>query len=503
MSTLFSILEMSRRSMQTHQAAIQTNQQNVSNAGNRAYHRQVPIITTTESIEYRGLSGLGRTIHLGTGSALARLDRKRDLFIETQVRYADQRLNRLEEEQKGIQQMEIIFNSLSEYNFNNTVSEFFNAWETLAQDPTDSAFRADLRTKAQAVAGDLRGFYTDLEELQPTFAEDIEIRVDRVNSLLRQLSVIHQDISSVAEPLEASNLLDLRDELVGEIAQLVDIRVLEQDNGTVMLMLDGNPLIQETEISELQVRPKRPFGGSMDTSVSVSERLLEVVLNQPGQTSEITIQSGAIAGLLRMQDEIIPTALNNLDRFAYTFARQVNRAHQAGRGLTGSNGVPFFQFNLPDADATVSYGVEESAPPETAPPARAAATIRMAPEVAGNLNLIATAIGTARGDNQNALAMVSLQDELFFEEKTLAFLDFYNTSVASLGGLSEENERRVNTTQLVRDQLEARWQSVSGVSLDEELVSMMQYQSIFEAAARMMSTIDQMTDTVINRMAPR
>ena len=103
MSTLFSILEMSRRSMQTHQAAIQTNQQNVSNAGNRAYHRQVPIISTTESIEHRGLSGLGRTIHLGTGSALARLDRKRDVFIETQIRYADQRLNQLEEEQKGIQ----------------------------------------------------------------------------------------------------------------------------------------------------------------------------------------------------------------------------------------------------------------------------------------------------------------------------------------------------------------------------------------------------------------
>jgi flagellar hook-associated protein 1 FlgK len=241
----------------------------------------------------------------------------------------------------------------------------------------------------------------------------------------------------------------------------------------------------------------------MDTSTSVSEQLVEVVLTQPGQTREITIQSGAIAGLLRMQDEVIPAALNNLDRFAYTFVRQINRVHQAGRGLTGSNGMPFFQFNLPDAEATVSYGTEESAPAETDPPARTASTIRMASEVEGNLNLIATATGTARGDNQNALAMVSLQNQLFFEEKTLNFLDFYNTSVASLGGLSEENERRVNTTQLVRDQLEARWQSISGVSLDEELVSMMQYQSIFEAAARMMSTVDQMTDTVINRMAPR
>merc|ERR1712000_123699 len=173
------------------------------------------------------------------------------------------------------------------------------AWETLAQDPTDSAFRADLRTKAQAVVGDLRGFYTDLEELQPTFAKDIEIRVDRVNSLLHQLSIIQQDISGRSEPLEASNLLDLRDELVGEIAQLVDVRVLEKDNGTVMLMIDGNPLIQETEISELQVRPKKPFGNSMDTSTSVSEQLVEVVLTQPGQTREITIQSGAIAGLLQ------------------------------------------------------------------------------------------------------------------------------------------------------------------------------------------------------------
>ena len=503
MSTLFSILEMSRRSMQTHQAAIQTNQQNVSNAGNRAYHRQVPIISTTESIEHRGLSGLGRTIHLGTGSALARLDRKRDVFIETQIRYADQRLNQLEEEQKGIQQIEIIFNSLSEDNFNSTVSDFFNAWETLAQDPTDSAFRAEVRTKAQAVAGDLRGFYADLEELQPTFAEDIKIRVDRVNSLLRQLSVIHEDISSVAEPTEAANLLDLRDELVGEIAQLVDVRVIEQDNGTVMIMLDGNPLIQETEVNELKVIPKKPLDGAMDTTTAISEQLVDVVLKQPGQTRDVTIRGGAIAGLLRMQDEIIPQTLKNLDRFAYTFVRQINSVHQSGRGLTGSNGQSLFQFNLPDANGTVSYGTDEAAPPESQPPSRVAATIKMAPEVAGNLNLIATAKGTARGENENALEMVSLQNALFFEEGTLSFTDFYNTSVASLGGLSDENERRVNTTQLVRDQLEARWQSVSGVSLDEELVTMMQYQSIFEAAARMMSTIDQMTDTVINRMAPR
>jgi flagellar hook-associated protein 1 FlgK len=315
--------------------------------------------------------------------------------------------------------------------------------------------------------------------------------------------VIHEDISSVAEPTEAANLLDLRDELVGEIAQLVDVRVIEQDTGTVMIMLDGNPLIQETEVNELKVIPKKPLDGAMDTTTAISEQLVDVVLKQPGQTRDVTIRGGAIAGLLRMQDEIIPQTLKNLDRFAYTFVRQINSVHQSGRGLTGSNGQSLFQFNLPDANGTVSYGTNETAPPESQPPSRVAATIKMAPEVAGNLNLIATAKGTARGENENALEMVSLQNALFFEEGTLSFTDFYNTSVASLGGLSDENERRVNTTQLVRDQLEARWQSVSGVSLDEELVTMMQYQSIFEAAARMMSTIDQMTDTVINRMAPR
>jgi flagellar hook-associated protein 1 FlgK len=190
--------------------------------------------------------------------------------------------------------------------------------------------------------------------------------------------------------------------------------------------------------------------------------------------------------------------MKNLDEVAYRLSREINVAHQNGTGLDGESGRSFFQFNLPSG-AVVS-GTEEVL---LEAPVRAAATIALTGDIKTNLNNIAAGQSGARGDNSAANQIVQVRDKLLFADDTLNVFDFYNSSVVTFGGRTQANARQLNSAELIREQLESRYQDISGVSIDEELVDILIAQSVFQAAARLMTTIDGMTDTVINRMAPR
>ncbi|HHZ89798.1 TPA: flagellar hook-associated protein FlgK [Candidatus Poribacteria bacterium] len=492
MSNLFSILDMGKRTMQAYQSALQTSSQNISSAGDPKYHRQVAVIRPTPGMPYRGPSAFSRAIQLGTGVSLNSITRRRDVFVENQIRQVDQRLGRLESEELGLSRLEVIFNEFSgSSSFNSTLSEFFNAWEALAQEPPNPAFRAELRVKGEALAGDLRSAYEELELIQGGFAEDIQIRIDRVNSLLEQLAEVHRDIGrSKVGPFAAHDLMDLRDSVVSEIADLTDIRVFEDTDGTVSLFLGGVAIIRREEVNKLQVVSKESEGGSIQLS--------KVVVSRIRRLSDVQIKAGAIGGLLNVQDEIIPDLMKNLDEVAYRLSREINVAHQNGTGLDGESGRSFFQFNLPSG-AVVS-GTEEVL---LEAPVRAAATIALTGDIKTNLNNIAAGQSGARGDNSAANQIVQVRDKLLFADDTLNVFDFYNSSVVTFGGRTQANARQLNSAELIREQLESRYQDISGVSIDEELVDILIAQSVFQAAARLMTTIDGMTDTVINRMAPR
>ena len=501
MSTLFSILELSRRGLQTQQSALQTSQQNIANANTPGFHRQSAIISTTPGFITGGISTLGRVIQLGTGTAVSRVQRLRDVFVETQIIEVDQRLNRLDEEQKGLERMEIVFNELSEtVDLNNTLSEFWASWESLAQDPTNGGLRIDLRAKGAGLAADIRALYASVADLQPDFGEDISIRVDRVNSLLHQLAGLHGDIVRVeGGMLEANDLRDLRDGIVGELSSLIDVKPFENPDGTVTLFLNSRPVVQQFDVTELRVIPKID-AATQNGVPSPSESLVKVVLAEPGRDIDVRISEGAIGGLLRLQDEIVPAILGDLDLFAFTLMRQVNQVHQKGIGLNGAAGGSFFQFRLPDADGTISDGTTDLSLVSNQPPSRASATMDLTNDIKDNLNNIAAALSSARGDNRNALEIARLRDQSFLLEDSLTIDNFYNLAIASLGGRGEETARLLEGTQLVRNQLETRRESVSGVSLDEELTNIIQFQHVFEAAARVVTTVDSMVDTVVNRM---
>ncbi|MBC7346628.1 MAG: flagellar hook-associated protein FlgK [Clostridia bacterium] len=108
----------------------------------------------------------------------------------------------------------------------------------------------------------------------------------------------------------------------------------------------------------------------------------------------------------------------------------------------------------------------------------------------------------APGDGTNALAIAQLRRESITDLGGFTFDDYYKNFIAHLGVAAHEAQRMVENQNVLVEQLNKRKESISGVSLDEEMVNLIQYQYAYQAAARVITVVDEMLDTLINRMAP-
>lgn len=495
MNGLGGLLELNKRTLHTQQAALQTSQQNVSNAETPGFHRQRAIITTTSGMLVSDLAGMGRQALLGTGTQVTQVTRIRDHFIDRRIANEKQKLGELTEEQDGLDRVEIIFNELSKnIDLNNSMAEFWNSWETLAQDPSNSSYRIDLRGRAVSMAQDLNRVYTQLEDLQPDFGKDISIKVDKLNSLMQEVADLNKNILRVeADKVEANDLRDRRNLLVSQISELADVKIIDMKDGTVGLYMDGKPIVQDSNAYELEVVPRT------DEEDAIPGQVLVDVMVSPQSKFEdrkLAINNGEIGGLLDLQDEIIPHYLERLDELAVTVMGQINELHKGGIGLDGSMGTPFFVYT-PGGSEDVRDGTAIQSSQDAI---RAAATMRVSDQILQNTDKIAAAKTSAQGDNSNAQEIAGLRDGSFLSGDTLTFDEFYDSVIADLGSKAEGTERSIKTTETVLDQLVNKRESISGVSLDEELINITQFQHIFDAAARITTTVDGMLDTIINRM---
>ena len=195
----------------------------------------------------------------------------------------------------------------------------------------------------------------------------------------------------------------------------------------------------------------------------------------------VTVTDGAVRGLLDQRDTELTARIVDLDTLIGQVITDVNTAHAAGRDLDGSTGNNFFS------------GVDAS-------------DIAVNAAVVADTNLIAAATnwdpidGTPPGDGSNASIISDLQYAQNLVGATATYDEFYEGFVSGLGAATREAERLAGTQELMLMQLERVRQSAAGVNLDEEMVQLMRFQRAYQAAARVVSVIDEMLDQLINRM---
>ena len=232
----------------------------------------------------------------------------------------------------------------------------------------------------------------------------------------------------------------------------------------------GNPLVDGTRISKLSL-------DSQQATANVNSPLMgknEVVDINPKSGEKVSIQGGKIGGLASFRDKQIIQFIDRINTFATTLMAEVNAVHVKGYGLDNTTGLECFTGNDIN-DIEVNSILEAN------------------PEKIGVSSVKDTA-----GNNLIALAIVDKRNAFLMSDGTQTLEDYYASTMTFVGIQSQQAQRNEENNGLLVSQLETFRESYSGVSLDEEMVNLIQFQRAYEASARYISTVDQVMQTLIN-----
>lgn len=456
MSTLSNILQQGRRALQVQQLSMQVIGHNTSNAGTVGYSRRRLDLGTAPP----GSTGQW---NLGSGVDVDRLGRIRDTLLDSQIRQGTTVSSYWSSREDQLGRVEEIFNALGDNNLGSLMDDFWQGWQDLANDPESMTPRDSLRDRASALVGTLKRVHRNLNDQIEDANARIAAGAGQINDLTSAIADLNvRIVQSELGGIEASDLRDSRDLSVEQLSALTDVSVAEEADGSLNVYSGGHIIVQRDLAVHLNV----------DRTESDPKRNVVLTLGSTG--SHWKSSGGELGALFEQRDKELPEMIATLDSFAREFSSAINAVHVTGYGLNGSGGHEFF---APDVT-----GVQDLA---------------LSNAILEDPSRIATASSeNAPGDNSLALAISALQHQVSSSGGTLDQMLRDIPLKAGSRRASAIQQRDIESA--VLENAENRRFSISGVSLDEEMARLLEAQKAYEAAAKIIQTVDQMMQTVLS-----
>jgi len=467
-STFFGF-SIARRGMSAHQTALSVTAHNIANASTVGFSRQQAVFqATTPSGSATGNRGAGAGM-MGTGVHIAEIRRVRDGFLDFQLRQQLSKQSNWQERNEALATVEMILMEPSDTGLSNVLERFWGSWQELAKNPTSGAVRAAVVETSATLASSLNSLASQAEVILNDLNVKAEIAVVDINALSSQLAVLNEQIvTNLGAGLNPNDLMDRRDVLLDDLAKIVDFRALEQPNGAINVAVGGRHLVQEGRSVPLQsVR----VGGEMTATWPDGENL--------------AFSEGKLSGITAARSFISGEFLGRLNTLAVALRDSVNTVHALGQPISAAVppvGADWKSFFVTHTTAT---GQE-------------ARHIRVNPDIVANHGLLRAA-GPAAGlaDGSNALAIARLRNALM-PGGTASLEGHFAGMVTDLGVEAQQAERIMLNQESLTNQLQNRREEAAGVSIDEELAYMVQFQHGYQASARLLATMDEILQTIIN-----
>lgn len=458
-STFFGI-ELMRRAMAASQRAMDVTGHNVANAETPGYSRQRVRLETTTPHTLAGVFRPQVAGQLGTGVQVVAIERVRDRFLDDQLRATNGWLGRWEAREEMLGQVEAVLQEPSELGLSGYMDRFFAAWQALSTTPEDMGARTAAIQESEALA---QAFVMTRERIQAVREDAVTaLRSDlsKINDLADAIVELNIEIARAVVVGDAPNdLLDKRDLLLDELSKLADISVGNANTGMINVTIGGRAIVLGNEARHLDL--------------TIDPTTLDVSLNW-GDGSPVNVRTGRIVGLISIINDTVPLYLDTLDELAKSIITEVNAVHASAYDLNGNPAGPFFTGS-------------------------SAADIAVRADIAEDPRLLGTSASPeATGDGSKAVEVAQLKDKLSMHSGVSTFGDFYSEFVSKVGLDSRAAKRAKEVYENVLESQEDRRDSISGVSMDEELMNMLKYQASYEAAARMITAVDEMLDRLIN-----
>lgn len=488
-----------QRALTTSQTAMNVVSNNIANANTPGYSRQSIQLKTSSSYPQPivGTQTLPGTF--GTGVEIESITRTRDSFLDAQYRVEASTYGHYQQKQWAMENVEGILAEPSDAGILSKIDQFFSAAQDLSLNPESLSVRTSFVQQAVDLSVVMNQQAAQLQELRETLVGNegdltsvqqskLGMYTVEVNSKLESLAHVNSEIITLkGNGVEPNDLLDTRDKILDDLSKLIPITIIENTNGSVNVSLGANALVTGAVVDNTL---------SVQNSGNINDPADVLLSGPPIVNVNADINSGICGGLLEMGGNdptkiTVYDMIQNLDTLASEIATQINALQAGGRHIDSATGqLVTSAGTFPDLFI--------GGPPITA------GNIAVDQNLIDDPNRVSAALITAANDEVGSsgqvLAMAQLRNAAFAALGNATFNGFQSSNVSALGVQAKSVDDFVDSQGTLVNQIDLRRESVSGVSIDEELVDLIRYQRAFEASSRVMSTMNDILDVLINRM---
>lgn len=497
----------------------------------------------------------------GGGVQVSQVVRYRDQFLDVRAALEQGAEAHLGQARVVLDRLEQLFAEPGDLGLSGQFGEFWAGWDDVANNPAGTAGRTQLLERAGTLVTGFNEAAAAISQMRVDTTTELSTVVDEINTTASTVAQLNEAIKTAAiAGLATNDLQDQRDLLVGKLSELVGATIRPGEFGQVSLFIGGSQLVSQERTEQLLLDTTGPtavirwqkdnFPASV-TSGTAGGKLEAINTTLPGYLGDLD----AIA--VKLRDDVnalqsamtgtIPaaerdkTAAGNLQLDLSLNGGPFTTVTVAGADWSGAGGAAALQASMQaSVDAAIGAGTTTVTVTGGAGAPLAisltplgtnsvlsratgtntgfatllgssavgadgvggrrffegtdASTLTMSAGVAGNPDAIGA--GVASGgplDGSRALAIAELATSASGPDA------LYRSFIVALGVDSQTTQRRYEIQVVAKERVDEARSSVSGVNIDEEMVNMVQFQKAYDAAARFMTTIDEMLDTLINR----
>ena len=459
MSGTFSSLNTALSALRYNRVAMDVASGNIANVGTDGYsRRRVEAAAVGAPVQPAMWS---RYEGFGDGVAVSGVDRMVDALLDVRARREHGNQAYLDIRQTVLERVESGIGEPGDNGVAAAIADFRAAWHDLANNPGSDAARAQVLGRAATLADAIRIQSRNID----TEAADLRVRalaaVAEVNTVASDLAATNRSMANATlNGGDAGVLLDKRDQLAMRLSELAGGTTTLRADGGFDVSVNGVSLVDGQNAGSLQIATGITAVGDPD-----GNPITFAVTTGSGTTAVPAGLTGELGGVADLLTTTLPAYAAGLGAVAQQLADEINTQHQAGYDATGAPGAAFFAYDPADPAGSLAVAL-------TAPAQLAASSIPGGGLDAGNASALAGISGV--------------------EESYQRLINGFGTEVASVRRLAANQ-------QVLTSQVDGSREQLSGVNLDEEMVSMLSAQRAYEAAARVMSTMDSVLDTLINR----
>ncbi len=444
-------LSIATESLAAESGAIEITNNNIANVNTPGYSRQT-VLLSAQATSQSGLNADAGVLFGGYRSV-------RDNVLQTTLQQQTSAGASADTQATALAQIEAVFGS-SGNDIGSSLTSFFTSVSSLSTQPANSTSRQSVLAAAGTLTDAFHQAAATLGKARSDANSVVANTVSQINGLTSKIAALNSQLEEVkAAGTDGGAVQDQQGQLVLQLAKLTGLAQIPSDNTVTLTVGSGRPLVAEGQSFALQVATN-------------SDGTLRI-LDASGQDITGELRSGSLGGALQIRDSTVPGFSAALDNLASQFATAVNTAQAAGYDATGAPGQPLFSLPGTVSGSAALIAVSTSNPAQIA----------------------ASSNGSA-GSNGNLARLLSIQQAPLASGSTP--ISAYSSLVFAVGSASADAASQASASQLAIGQTSNQIGSVSGVSVDEESANLLRFQQAYQAAAKVISTIDSLFATVLN-----